>query len=222
MKIISNSEYADLQAAKAKLKTITRDHEKELRDYRKQIEALEDEHQDDLEAAEKKHKAELKRVESRVEAKVEEVETKAKTAQKAHETKMAKEEADLDTKKVELDTKERKLKGREDVVTNREAAVEEAEKEYTKKVKAHADEIVAARNEGMEIGEKRGYANGSADAVRSIHDITKDASDKNHELATKAMEGVVEAAKQSPVTPEVNMIAVPTWAPSAPKQDKQK
>jgi hypothetical protein len=225
MKLLTQERYRELQDAERRLELGDKDTTKLERRLNRQHQAevieLAERHEDELDELSRDHRAELRKAE----AKVEDAETKAKTAQKvadkAADATIEKalseqkaqhrgNQATILAREIKVDTAELAVKARETRVEAREKAVEAAEKEFTGKVKAHAEETIAARKEGEEIGEKRGYANGSADMARSIGDLTKEDRRQAASMGDKALDAVVAAAKKDVPAPVVNALSVPT------------
>lgn len=236
MPFISKTRLSELEHAERRLEQFDEEDVKASRDnakaLRKQAAELNEKHEDTVENMRKQHKANVRKIETEAESRVETAEAKIKAAERSAaeaEAKVAvldrrvQTSAQLDEQKVSLDSLKRELDGREKVLAAREKAVTSAEEKFARRAEAHTNEVSKARKEGEEIGEKRGYANGSADMARKIGEITESATKHSQNMGDKALEGVVNAATRDIPQPAVHTLPVTVPAPAPnDKGNKQK
>lgn len=244
MPFISRSRLSELEAAERRLDVIEEDDRKANRDNTKQIKALErtnaakiadltEKHEEEILKLGREHRAEIRVLDQKVEDADERAAKAQKEADKKADARVEKAEADLKaanaktekelaSRESKVETAELTLKAREERVKAREDAVAEANKEFDSKVAKHAKEVNDARDEGYKHGERKGYANGIADGVRTIGEQTKEANEKVANMGNKAQDALIEAVKRDIPQPTVNVLSVPTVAPAASNSQKQK
>jgi chromosome segregation ATPase len=230
MPFISKTRLLELEQAKTLLERkddseedIRKQHAREIRSIQRnhhhEFEDLIQDQYDELKDLRVEHNSEIKDLEERVDAAEDKAAKATKKAQKEANEKLeaAKELADkenakrtreLDKRDDELQSLSDQLDERDARLDDREYAVKQQQTELDAAVKKHAREVVEARNEGVEIGEKRGYANGIADGIRAIGQETKEARDSVMELANKAQDALVGAVTKEVPAPQVNVLTV--------------
>lgn len=231
MPFISRQRLEELKYAERQLEQFDEESHKANVDFtkalNKQVRNLREEHEDELDDLRHEQKLERREYEEEADRLVDEANAradKAVAAQKKAETErdaikaVADKESDLVKREVKIETREAKLDSREELLIDRETNLEKAEKDFNKKVTEHAEEVAKAKEEAFESGVKKGYAEGSADMARTIGDLTKDAQDKAHALADKAMDGIIEAVAKETPQPTVNVIPVPAAGQAAAKK----
>jgi hypothetical protein len=111
-------------------------------------------------------------------------------------------------RELELDNREAQLNARESVLDTREEAVVSAEGRIASQIERQAKDVAAARKEGEEIGEKRGFANGLADGLREVHSITAEDRKTVTSMADKAQDALIEVAKKDVPANEIKILPV--------------
>lgn len=240
MPFISKSRLVELEAIELRAEEFDNGQEDIQKAHQRQVRRLNKSHLNDLaDLAEmrtdemrelnKSHRDEVQKLNDRVDAALEKAanaERKAKLAadkqiedeREDMETTRRDSERELNRREAELDGREEDLNSREERLDARKEAIDNAEAELAKNVKKHAEEISTARIEGEVIGEKRGYANGIADGLRKVQEVTKEATDQTMKMATTAQDALVKAATREIPAPVITTLAVPTAAQTNSKK----
>ncbi len=202
---------------------LTGKHRAAVKKLNDELEDTKDKATADVKAAEAKSAEEIKTATDEANARVE----VAERAQKAAEIKTAaleklvKTEQELVKRELTVKAGEEKLALDQEILLDESQRLSDERREFRGAIADHVGEVAEARENGDEAGYKRGYANGLADGVRDIATETSKANDRNADIATKALEGMITTATKQTSDPVVNVLTVPAVVPqAAQKQSK--
>lgn len=230
MKLITSQRLQELEDAKRLLEINSKEEVKLTKSYQRQLaratQELKEDFEDDLDEERQESRKIVKELEGRIETAKEKAaeavkaaEGKVTAAQAVQKTVEAERDAlkklvtkngDLITRELELDNRKTELDVKVALMERTVTMMDEQQREIVKSVKENAEAVAAAREEGNKIGEMRGYANGIADGVREVAEITQEANTNVMKMADKAQDALVKAATKDIPQPTINMVPLET------------